>query len=48
MAAAAQVSRLAVTHVYPQLRQLDVPELIRAAGYVGEIVMADDGLELAV
>ncbi len=48
MATAAEVSRLAVTHVYPQLRQLDVPELIRAAGYVGEIVMADDGLELAV
>lgn len=41
------VERLVVTHVYPQLQRLDVPALIRAAGYAGTIVMARDGLELS-
>jgi ribonuclease BN (tRNA processing enzyme) len=48
LASTAAVGRLAVTHVYPQLRALDVPGLIREAGYRGEIVMASDGLELTV
>lgn len=48
LAGAAAVGRLAVTHVYPQLRALDVPGLIRKAGYRGDIVMARDGLELVI
>lgn len=48
LAAAAGVKRVAVTHVYPQLRVLDVPHLISQAGYAGEIIMAHDGLELIV
>lgn len=48
LAREAGVRRLAVSHVYPQLRRLDVPALLRAAGYDGEIVMARDGLELQI
>lgn len=48
LAAAAGVARLAVTHLYPQLRGVDVASLIRAAGYAGEVVMAHDGLELVL
>ena len=48
IATAAEASRLAVTHVYPQLGRLDVPELLRAAGYEGEITMVTDGLEMIV
>ena len=48
LAAAARVARLAVTHLYPQLRGVDVAGLIRAAGYAGEVVMARDGLELTL
>lgn len=48
LAAAAHVKRLAVTHVYPQLRVLDVPLLIARAGYAGEVIIARDGLELNV
>ncbi len=40
--------RVAVTHVYPQLQRLDVAQLIRDAGFHGEIVLARDGLELDV
>lgn len=48
LAQGAAVKRLAVTHVYPQLQRLDVPQLLRDAGFSGEIVMAYDGLELEV
>jgi ribonuclease BN (tRNA processing enzyme) len=48
MAVAAGAKRLAVTHVYPQLRALDVAALIERAGYEGEIIIARDGLELIV
>ncbi len=48
MAVAANVGRLLVTHVYPQLRELDVPALIRDAGFDGEIIMAHDGLALEI
>lgn len=48
LAAAADAKRLAVTHVYPQLRSLDVVALIKQAGYEGEIIVARDGLELIV
>lgn len=44
----AGVRRLAVTHVYPQLRRLNVQELIRRAGYQGEVIMVTDGSELRV
>ena len=48
LASGAGVERLAVTHVYPQLRELDVPMLIRAGGYTGEITMVSDGQELII
>ncbi len=48
LATDAGVGRLAVTHVYPQLRRLDVPRLIRQAGYSGEVIMVTDGSELHV
>jgi len=48
LAAAAEVGRLVVTHVYPQLRGQDIPELIRRAGYEGEILLASDGMELVI
>jgi ribonuclease BN (tRNA processing enzyme) len=48
LAAAAGVTRLVVTHVYPQLRGSDVPALIRRAGFEGEVIMARDGLEIRV
>jgi len=48
LATDAGVRRVAVTHVYPQLRRLDVPELIRQAGYSGEIIVAGDGTELQI
>jgi ribonuclease BN (tRNA processing enzyme) len=48
LATEAAVRRLAVTHVYPQLRRLDVPGLIRRAGYSGEIIVVSDGSELQI
>jgi ribonuclease BN (tRNA processing enzyme) len=48
LAVDAGVDRLAVTHVYPQLRRLDVPALIRAGGFDGEVIMVHDGLELDI
>ncbi len=48
LATGAGVSRLVVTHVYPQLRREDLPGLIVAAGYEGQIFMAADGVEFVV
>lgn len=48
MAVSAGVEWLLVTHVYPQLRRLDVATLIERAGFGGEITMAHDGLELEI
>lgn len=48
LARAAHVERLAVTHVYPQLRRNDVAALIRRAGFDGDIIMMEDGTELQV
>jgi ribonuclease BN (tRNA processing enzyme) len=48
LASDAGVRRVAVTHVYPQLRRLDVPGLIRQAGYSGEIIMVTDGSEIEI
>lgn len=44
----AGVRRVAVTHVYPHLRRPDLAELIRHAGYTGEIIVVADGSELRV
>jgi ribonuclease BN (tRNA processing enzyme) len=46
LAVGAGVEWLLVTHVYPQLRRLNVAALIEAAGFDGEITLAHDGLEL--
>ncbi len=48
MASVAGVSRLAVTHMYPQLQVQDVPALVRAAGYTGELIIAEDGTVVPV
>jgi ribonuclease BN (tRNA processing enzyme) len=48
LAARAAPGRLVVTHVYPRLDALDVVERVRAAGWGGETVRAEDGLELDV
>jgi ribonuclease BN (tRNA processing enzyme) len=48
LATAAGARRVAVTHLYPQLRRLDVPGLIRRAGYSGEIIMVTDGSEIQI
>ncbi len=46
LAADSLIRRLVVTHVYPQLKGRDVPELIRRAGFAGEVIMAHDGMRL--
>lgn len=44
----AEVPRLVVTHVYPQLQEQDVAGLIRRAGYEGEVILAWDGMQLEI
>lgn len=44
LAARARPETLVVTHVYPQLRERDVADLIRRAGYEGRVVLAEDGM----
>lgn len=46
LARRARPGRLAVTHVYPQLWGEDLPTLLRAAGYDGSVVVAEDGMEV--
>ena len=48
LAARVRPGRLVVTHVYPQLDALDPVARVRAAGWTGEAVRAEDGLELDV
>ena len=48
LAADAAPGRLVVTHVYPQLEALDPVARVRAAGWAGETVKAEDGLELEI
>ena len=48
LAKTARVKRLVVTHVYPQLQLQDACALIRAAGYDGEIILAEDGMVFSV
>lgn len=44
----AEPRRLLVTHVYPQLARLDLPALIRSAGWHGALDLATDGMRLDV
>jgi ribonuclease BN (tRNA processing enzyme) len=46
MARAARPARLVVSHVYPRLARRDVPALIRAGGWDGPVIRAEDGLRL--
>ena len=48
MANIAQPKRLVLTHVYPQLDRDALPDLMREAGWNGELVIAKDGLTLEV
>lgn len=48
MAMDARPGRLVVTHVYPQLETRDPVARVRLAGWDGEAVRAEDGLELDV
>ncbi|WP_275935482.1 MBL fold metallo-hydrolase [Sandaracinus amylolyticus] len=44
----AKLSRVVLTHFYPQCDDVDVAGEVRAAGYTGELVLAEDGLVLDV
>ncbi len=46
LARVAQPRRLVLTHVYPQLDRTALPALLRAAGWPGEVVVAEDGMTL--
>jgi ribonuclease BN (tRNA processing enzyme) len=46
MARIADPRRLLVTHVYPQLARQDVAGLLRAAGWTGQTLRAEDGLRV--
>lgn len=48
LASDAAPGRLVVTHVYPQLDALDPVAQVRAAGWEGETMRAEDGLELVM
>jgi hypothetical protein len=43
MARVALPRRLLVTHVYPQLRRDDVPQLVRDGGWPAEVHLVRDG-----
>lgn len=44
----AGLSRVVLTHFYPQCDDVDVAAEVRAAGYAGDLVLAEDGLLLDV
>jgi ribonuclease BN (tRNA processing enzyme) len=48
LAGAAAPGLLVVTHVYPPLRPHQIPDLVRAAGYPGELVVANHGTTIEV
>jgi len=48
LASAARPGLLVVTHLYPPLRPHQIPELVRAAGYEGEVLVANDGTTLEI
>lgn len=47
LASRAEPGRLLLTHVYPQLAGRDLPALVRAAGWEGDVAVATDGLRVA-
>jgi ribonuclease BN (tRNA processing enzyme) len=47
MTMVAAPSRLLVTHAYPRLSAMDVPALVRGAGWTGPVMRASDGMVLA-
>ncbi len=48
LARAAAPARLVLTHVYPQLDRDALPSLVAAAGWTGELIVADDGTTFEV
>jgi len=44
----AGVRRLVLTHLYPQVDTPELPDLVRKAGFGGEVVVARDGLSFEV
>jgi ribonuclease BN (tRNA processing enzyme) len=46
MAQQANPGALVVTHVYPQLDRETLPDLLRAAGWTGDTVVAHDGMSI--
>ncbi len=48
LARTARPRRLLLTHMYPQLDRRAVPALVRAAGWEGEVLTAEDGLQVRV
>lgn len=45
-AVSAGVSRLVLTHFYPDCLEVDIAREVRAAGYANELVLATDGLRI--
>ena len=48
MANVAQPRRLVLTHAYPQLDRASLPHVMREVGWLGETIVAHDGLQLEV
>jgi ribonuclease BN (tRNA processing enzyme) len=48
MAGLAQPRQLLLTHIYPQLERAGLPELIRRAGWTGELEVVEDGRRFTV
>jgi ribonuclease BN (tRNA processing enzyme) len=48
LASAAQPSLLVLTHLFPQLKAHKLPELVREAGYGGDVVVAVDGMAVEI
>jgi ribonuclease BN (tRNA processing enzyme) len=48
LAVAADPGLLVLTHLYPPLRPVRLPDLIRAAGYAGPLAVAADGLAVEI
>lgn len=48
LAVAARPSLLVLTHLFPQLRPHKLPDLVREAGWDGEVVVARDGTAVEV
>lgn len=42
------VDLLVLTHVYPELERARLPDLVRAAGYGGRVVVPEDGVRIEV